>query len=213
MPTIFTIQYSHSQTLLTGWELPLVLTFSPLHSVMKRQEYPLKSWAMPICLEVKKTDWKKLPLVGSLAQIPGPPHNAKTKTSLKWPVTLDTSTKLFPFLQANTYREWLPAKGLWEVSLKAKPVMKGPETAWVSPLPKSRQGLLVPSLSMQTEHLVLPPVHSIVRGETFWNSELSWIEKGRTAWSPGYTAGKFGIENIKWSGAPFPATACPPTHT
>lgn len=79
----------------------------------------------------KKTDWKKLTLVGSLAPIPGPSHNAKTKTSLKWPVTLDTSTVLFPFAQANTYREWLPAKGLWEVKLKAKPVMKGPDTACV----------------------------------------------------------------------------------
>lgn len=100
MPTIVTIQYSHGQTLVTGWYFPLVLLVSPLHSLMERQLIPSKELSSAKLPGGKKTDWKKLTLVGSLAPGPGAPHNAKTKShSNGW-------LHLTPPLNYSLFHKW-----------------------------------------------------------------------------------------------------------
>lgn len=52
-------------------------------------------------------------MVGGLTRRERPAHTRVTVTSLWIAMDTHTSTALFPFAQANTYRERLSVKGLW----------------------------------------------------------------------------------------------------
>ena len=110
-------QYSHSHTLPTArWQLPL----------NEEMITPFQRQAVLLCLEGKKelkirsnnnnprnTGGKEL--VGGLTHQARPAHTHTCDSHF----TPDchghkhTSTALFPFAQANTYREWLSIKGSW----------------------------------------------------------------------------------------------------
>lgn len=61
----------------------------------------------------RNTGGKELTLVGGLTRRERPAHTRVTVTSLWIAMDTHTSTALFPFVQANTYRERLSIKGLW----------------------------------------------------------------------------------------------------
>lgn len=87
--------------------------------------------------KIRNTGGKELTLVGGLTPQARPVHTCEQSPLSKLPWT-HTSTALFPFAQANTYRERLSIKGLWgrgEGLFKAKsvPARGGPVPCCSSP--------------------------------------------------------------------------------
>lgn len=124
----------------------------------------------------RNTGGKELTLVGGLTHQARPAHTRDSHLVLDCHGHTHTSTALFPFAQANTYRERLSIKGLWGEGRDGICSRQSQCQQGGGPVPSSASSLLRPAWSPGGRQLRLGCAKGLPAGRTSRTSR-SWGQK------------------------------------